>query len=167
MKQGFKSSFLRGCPMSRVSRVSRMPRMSRSILALLIIVSASGSGWSTPSDEPSEMLARAQALYYEADFAKSIELLLRADEMLGQQSGDLQERTAVKLQLALGFIGLNNSTRAKAYLQELYALDSDHHIDPQIFSPKVIRLAEDAKTEQNELRCRSLLNEAQRQLGSG
>src|SRR6185295_1370490 len=117
-----------------------------------------------PSDESKEMLARAEALYYEADFAKSVELLLRAEEMLRQQSGSLQDRTEVKLQLALGFIGLNDTTRAKAYLGELYALDSDHQIDPQMFSPKVIRLVEEAKAEQNELRCRSLMDEAQRQL---
>ncbi len=144
-----------------------MSRISRSILGLLIIVSVGPSSWSSPADEPGEMLARAEALYYEADFAKSIELLLRADDLLRQQSGRLQQKTDVKLQLALGYIGLNNGTQAKAYLRELYALDADRRIDPQMFSPKVIQLAEEAKAEQNELRCRSLLDEAQRQLGTG
>jgi tetratricopeptide (TPR) repeat protein len=139
----------------------------RGILALAIIVSWSTSAWSTPADEASEMLARAVALYYEADFAKSIELLLRADELLQKQPGQLKEKTDVKLQLALGFIGLNNNVRAKAYLAELYALDSDHHIDREMFSPKVIQLAEEAKTEQNERRCQFLLDGAQRQLGDG
>src|SRR2546427_10108900 len=111
--------------------------MLRNILALVILITASGPGWPAPADEAGEMLARADALYYEADFAKSIELLLRADELLRQKSGHLQERTEVKLQLALGFIGLNDSTRAKAYLGELYALDSDHYVDPQMLSPKV------------------------------
>src|SRR5262245_56377303 len=147
--------------------MSRMSRIFRSILVLSMIASESGPGWSTPADEPSEMLARAQALYFEADFSKSIELLLRADAMLQQQSGRQQEKTEVKLQLALGFIGLNDNTRAKAYLEELYALDGDHRIDPQIFSPKVIRLAEEAKATQNEVRCRSLLDETQRQLSAG
>src|SRR5262245_41630257 len=147
--------------------MSRMSRIFRSILVLSMIASESGPGWSTPADEPSEMLARAQALYFEADFAKSIELLLRADELLQQQSGRQQEKTDVKLQLALGFIGLNDNTRAKVYLEELYALDLDHRVDPQIFSPKVIRLAEEAKAKQSELRCRSLTDEAQRQLGTG
>src|SRR5215470_17726728 len=138
-----------------------MSRMLRSILPLLIIVSASTTVWSR-ADEPSEMLARAEALYYEADFAKSIELLLRADQLLNQQSGHIDEKTAVKLQLALGYIGLNDSARAKTYLGELYALDADHRIDPQVFSPKVIRLADEARTEQNGLRCRSVMGEAQR-----
>ena len=141
--------------------------MLRNILALVIIITAARPGWPAPADEAGEMLARAEALYYEADFAKSVELLLRADELLAGQAGRLEERTAVKLQLALGFIGLNDSTRGKAYLKELYALDSDHRIDPQAFSPKVIRLAEEAKAEQSELRCRSLFDETERQLGSG
>jgi hypothetical protein len=141
--------------------------MSRIVSLLLIIISISTVAHSAPADDPKEMLARAEALYYEADFAKSIELLLRADELLGQQSGQLQQKTDVKLQLALGFLGLNNRARAKQYLVELYALNSDHRIDPQMFSPKVIQLAEEAKAEQNEARCRNLLSEAQRQIGTG
>jgi hypothetical protein len=144
-----------------------MSRMSRNILALLIILSVSSSGWSTPADDLNGMLARAEALYYQADFEKSIELLLRADELLQQQAGHPQEKTDVKLQLALGFIGLNDTTRAKAYLQQLYALDADHQIDPQVFSPKVIQLAEEAKAEQNEIRCHFLMDEAQQQLSAG
>ncbi len=144
-----------------------MSRMSRNILVLLIVLSVNRSGWSAPADDPNEMLARAEALYYQAEFAKSIELLLRADELLQQQPGHVREKTDVKLQLALGFIGLNDTARAKDYLQELYALDLDHHIDPQIFSPKIIQLAEEAKAEKNELRCRHLVDEAQRQLGTG
>jgi hypothetical protein len=143
-----------------------MSRMLRSILPLLIIVSASASGWSR-ADEPGEMLARAEALYYEADFAKSIELLLRADELLSQQSGHMEEKTAVKQQLALGYIGLNDSARAKTYLGQLFALDADHRIDPQVFSPKVIKLADEARSEQNAARCRSVTDDAQRQLGNG
>jgi len=158
MKPGFKLSFNRGTPMST---------SFRKFLALLIIVLVSRSGWSRSPDEVSEILARAEALYFEADFAKSVELLLHADELLRPQQGHIDEKTEVKLQLALGFIGLNDSPRARTYLGELYALDPDHKIDPQMFSPKVIRLAEEAKTEQDELRCRSMMDETQKQLGSG
>src|SRR2546421_4073820 len=129
---------------------SAMLRTSRSFLAVLIVIGVSRSIWAA-SDEPSEMLARAEALYYEADFEKSVELLLRADELLQGQSGHLQEKVDVKLQLALGLIGLNDSNRAKVYLGQLYALDADHQVDPQMFSPKVIRLAEEARAEQSEL----------------
>jgi tetratricopeptide (TPR) repeat protein len=133
---------------------------------MLIVIAVSRPVWAG-SDEASEMLARAEALYYEADFAKSVELLLRADELLRDKPGLLQEKTDVKLQLALGLIGLNDSNRAKVYLGQVYALDPDHQIDPQMFSPKVIRLAEEARTEQNELRCRLLSDQVQVQMEKG
>jgi tetratricopeptide (TPR) repeat protein len=139
-------------------------RMVRAIITLLIVISASRSAWAFP-DEASEMLARAEALYYEADFAKSIELLLRTDDLL-RQSGDVKQKTDVKLQLALSYIGLNDTARAKTYLGELFALDSDRRIDSQVYSPKVIQLADEAKAELNDRRCRSLLDETQRQLAS-
>jgi hypothetical protein len=113
------------------------------------------------------MLARAEALYYEADFAKSVELLSRADEVLRSQPGHLEEKINVKMQLALGFMGLNDINRAKANLVELYALDSDHRIDPQVFAPKVVTLAEEARAEQNAMRCQSLVNDAQEQYAAG
>src|SRR5215831_9641906 len=144
-----------------------MSKASKTVLTLLVVASVNGAGWSTPADEPSEMLARAEALYYEADFAKSVELLLRADELLQQQPGRLKEKTEVKLQLALGYIGLNDTERAKSNLSQLYALDADYRLDRQMFSPKVVRLADEAKSEQDELRCRSLFDEAQRHLGTG
>jgi tetratricopeptide (TPR) repeat protein len=144
--------------------------MVRSILALLIMVLMSRPGWSAPpesADDPSEMLVRAEALYYAADFAKSVELLSRADEMLRPQPGHLEEKINVKMQLALGFMGLNDISKAKANLVELYALDSDHRVDPQVFAPKVVKLAEEAKAEQNEMRCQSLVNDAQKQYAAG
>src|SRR5947199_9013491 len=124
--------------------------MLRNILALVILITASGPGWPAPADEASEMLTRAEALYYEADFAKSIELLLRADELLARQAGRLEEKTAIKLHLALGFIGLNDSTRGKAYLKELYALDSDHRIDARDSSPKATRYGTKPNTNKTE-----------------
>jgi hypothetical protein len=141
--------------------------MARNILVLLSIAVVSLPAWPARSDEPSEMLTQAEALYYAADFAKSVELLRNADELLRQQPGRLAEKIAVKLQLALGFIGLNDGAQAKTHLGELYALDLDYQIDPRMFSPKVIRLADEARAEQGELRCRSLVDEAQRYLGAG
>jgi Tfp pilus assembly protein PilF len=144
--------------------------MFRNILALLTMVFVSRPGWSAPpasADDPSEMLARAEALYYEAEFAKSVELLSRADEMLRPQAGHLEEKINVKMQLALSFMGLNDINRARANLVELYALDSDHRVDPQAFAPKVVKLAEEARAEQNEMRCQSLLIDAQKQYAAG
>jgi len=143
-----------------------MSKVRKTMLVLLFIVAVSRSVWST-GDEISEMVVRAEALYYEADFAKSVELLLRADELLRQQPGRLPEKSNVKLQLALGLIGMNNSERAKAHLGELFALDPDRDFDPKVFSPKVIRLAEEAKAEQLEVRCRSLSAEADGQFRAG
>jgi len=150
--------------------MSRISRVFRNILALLMMVLLSRPGWSAPpatADDPSEMLARAEALYYEAEFAKSVELLTRADEILRPQAGHLEEKINVKMQLALAFMGLNDINRAKANLVELYAIDSDHRMDPQVFAPKVVKLAEEAKAEQNEMRCRSILDDAQKQYAAG
>lgn len=147
--------------------MSSLSVASKTVVGLLIALSISAPGVAKPADEPTELLARAEALYYEADFAKSVELLLRADELLQKESGPLQKKTDVKLQLALGFLGLNDRTQAKRYLQELYALDADHRIDPEMFSPKVLQLAEEAKADQNELRCRAVLDRTQRALSSG
>src|SRR5215467_1037807 len=158
MKRAFKLSSRRGQAMSRASRV---------ILALFFILLVSRSGSFAAPDELSDLMARAEALYYEADFVKSMELLLRADDLLRPQAGRLKEKTDVKLLLALGSVGLNDMVRAKTYLGELYTLDPGHQLDPQMYSPKVIRLADDAKAEQEVLRCRTVADEAQKQLTAG
>src|SRR5262245_11492453 len=144
-----------------------MSRMSKTIVAIVFILSVSRISWSMPADETTEILARAEALYYEADFAKSIELLLGLDSQLRPQAGHVEDKVNVKLQLALGYVGLNDTTRARNYFEELYALDVDHPIDPQMFSPKVIQLAADAKAQQLEVRCQTARSDAERQLKSG
>jgi hypothetical protein len=137
------------------------------MLVLLILTSMGGSAWAAEGDDLKEMLARAEALYYQADFPKSVELLLRADELIQQQTGNTSQKIDVKLQLTLGFIGLNDTARAKEYLRQVYALDPDHVIDPHIFPPKVIRLAEDTRAEHNQGLCQSATDEAQRELRNG
>src|SRR5688572_13907358 len=127
--------------------------MMRSVCAFLLLVLLSPIARSAPADEVSDGLARAQALYYEARFTESVQLLLRVDELLKNQPNRIQEKTTVKLQLALANVGLNDSAKAKAFLRELYALDPDYALDTQQFSPKVMGLASQAKTEQDEIRC--------------
>jgi tetratricopeptide (TPR) repeat protein len=141
--------------------------MYRKVVQLVIVLCLARLCWSSAADEVSEMLARAEALYYEADFEKSVEILLRADDMLKKQPERLKEKTDVKMQLALGYIGLNDSAKAKAYLAELFVLDPDRVIDPGLYSPKVIRMAEDAKAESEAVRCQSIVTEAQTQLKAG
>jgi len=116
-------------------------------------------------DEALEMLARAGVFYYEAEFSKSIELVQHAEELL-RQSGDMKQKTDVKLLLALSYVGLNDMDRAKTYLDELFALDPERHIDPVVYPPKFVQLADEAKRELNERRCQSLLEETTRQLAS-
>src|SRR5262249_37736295 len=131
------------------------------------VLSVSRMSWSMPADEMTEMLARAEALYYDADFAKSIELLLGVDSQLRPQAGRVQDKVNVKLQLALAYVGLNDTARARNYFAEVYALDLDHPIDPQMFSPKVIQLAAEAKAQQLEVRCATARSDAERQLKGG
>ena len=80
-------------------------------IALLIVVFTQLPVLAAPADEITEILARAQALYYEADFGKSIEVLSQADELLKNQTGHAQEKATVKLQMALAFIGLKSSCK--------------------------------------------------------
>jgi thioredoxin-like negative regulator of GroEL len=140
--------------------------MVKKIFGLLFIVSMGQFAWSA-ADEVSEALAKAEALYYEADFTKSIELLLTADQLLQSQKDHLQEKVRVKLQLALAYIGLNKTDDARTRFRELYELDADYTVDPEQFSPKVVSMADQAKFEQNETRCRAVLADAQQQLGRG
>ena len=141
--------------------------MFRNALTLLSFVFVGQFAWSTPLDEVAETLARAETLYYQAEFTKSIELLLRLDKSLRPLSDHQQEKVSVKLQLALAYVGLNDNSQAKAYFRELYALDSDYSIDPQRFSPKVVQFAEQAKAEEAEIRCNSISSDAGRQLAAG
>jgi hypothetical protein len=141
--------------------------MFRNVLTLLCIVLAGTFVWSAPPDEITETLARAEALYYEAEFTKSIELLLRLDKELGAQTERLQEKARAKLQLALAYIGLNDNNQAKTYFRELYTLNPDYSVDPQQFSPKVVQFAEQAKAAESEIRCSAISSDAERQLSLG
>jgi tetratricopeptide (TPR) repeat protein len=142
--------------------------MSKKVFASLLVLGLlAAPRLAVAADEVAETLARAEALYYEADFTKSIELLLHVDEMLRSQPGHLPEKTAVKLQLALAYIGLNESAEARNYFRALYEVDPEFSIDSQQFSPKVVQLAEQARQEQSEIRCRTLYEDVQRQLSTG
>src|SRR5262249_53215292 len=127
--------------------------MARNIVALLLIVALSRPGWSASSDEVEDALAKAEALYFEAQFAESIKVLLQVDELLRTHPERQQERINVKLQLALAHVGLNDPQKAKSFLNELYAVDPDYSLDTQQFPPKVTTLAAQAKAEQEEIRC--------------
>jgi TonB family protein len=141
--------------------------MARNVFALLLILLVSRPGWSAPADEVEEALAKAEVLYFEAQFAESIKLLLRVDELLRTRPDRLQERINVKLQLALAHVGLNDPQKAKSFLNELYAIAPDYSLDIQQFSPKVMTLAAQAKAEQDEIRCQAARTDARQKLDAG
>jgi tetratricopeptide (TPR) repeat protein len=120
-----------------------------------------------PQDEIKDALAHAEALYYGARFGESIALLSRVDEMLKAKPASAQEKINTKLRLALAHIGLNETAKAKAYLMELYALDSNYVLDAAQFSPKVLAVAADAKAEQLKLECFTAQTDARANLESG
>ena len=118
-------------------------------------------------DEIKDALARAESLYYEARFNDAIQLLAPVNEILRNKPDRLQDRISANLQLALANIGLNDAASAKAFLREIYALEPDYSLDGQQFSPKVVALAGEAKTEQSQIRCQAASLDAEKKLASG
>jgi tetratricopeptide (TPR) repeat protein len=132
------------------------------ILALMLAIQ------STPQvDDVKDALSRAERFYYEARFRDSVQLLLPANEALQNRNDRLQDKISVKQQLALAYIGMNNTAAAKTLLVEIYGLDGNYSLDPKQYSPKVIALANDAKAEQNKVRCITASLDARKSLESG
>src|SRR5881396_2847387 len=129
--------------------------MLRHVCALLLVFSVSAVAQPIPPDEIDDALSHAEALYYEAKFNESIQLLLRVDGLLQATPGRLQEKTNVKLQLALAYIGMNDNNEAKSYLRQAFTLNPEYRLDPQQFSPKVMTLAEEVKAEVRDNRCQT------------
>jgi tetratricopeptide (TPR) repeat protein len=141
--------------------------MARKVFAVLLMVLFSRPGWSRSPDEVDDALAKAEALYFEAQFAESIAVLTHVDELLRNQPARRQDKINVKLQLALAHVGLNDPQKAKAFLSDLYAIDPDYALDTQQFSPKVMTLAAQAKAEQQEIRCEAARTDARKNLADG
>jgi hypothetical protein len=120
----------------------------------------------TPS-EVKDALTYAEALYYSAHFSESVEVLTRIDQTLTTQSGRQQEKIDTKFRLGLGYIGLNDNAKAKLAFMGLYALDPSYALDTTQFSPKVISIATEAKTEQEKVRCYAAQTEARNDVDSG
>jgi|SRR5688572_12098280 len=135
------------------------------VLALLVTVQSAAPA--AGQDEIKEGLLRAESLYYEAKFVESIQLLARVNDALASRPERLQDKIATKLQLALSNIGLNDTASAKGFLNELFALDPDYNLDAKMYSPKVVSLANDARNEQNRIRCEIAREDARRSLTGG
>jgi tetratricopeptide (TPR) repeat protein len=141
--------------------------MYRYLLTVFVILSIAIAAQATPGDEIADILTRAESLYFEAKFRDAIQVLQRADEMLKPQANRVSDKIAVKLQLALAHIGLNETAQAKARLRELFALDAEYRLDAQQFPPKVLALADEARAEQSELRCQAVRADARKYLETG
>ena len=120
-----------------------------------------------PQDEVKDALAHAEALYYAARFSDSIALLTRIDDLLKTQPGRQPEKIDTKLRLALAHIGLNDTAQAKSDFMEVYALSPGYALDADLFSPKVVAVASDAKAEQFKARCSTTQTEARAQVDAG
>ena len=120
-----------------------------------------------PQDDFSATLARAQTLYYEARFNEAINLLLPIDAKLRSQQEHLQEKIKVKLQLALAYIGLSQTSAASDRFGEIVDLDPGYSLDPRQYSEKVIALFDEVKAERNTNRCRTICMESDRLLDIG
>ena len=141
--------------------------MCRSIMTVLVILCIAIVAQATPADEIADILTRAESLYFEAKFRDAIQVLQRADDLLKPQANRASDKIAVKLQLALAHIGLNEVPQGKARLRELFALDAEYRLDAQQFPPKVLALADEARAEQNELRCQAIRTDARKYLETG
>src|SRR5262245_65750859 len=83
-----------------------------------------------PQNEVADAVSYAQALYYEARFRESADVLLRVDELLANRPDRVQEKVNVKLQLALAYIGINDAGKARTFLRDLYTMEPDYVLDP-------------------------------------
>jgi len=141
--------------------------MFRIAFALWAVLQSNAQPQSGQQDEIRNALTHAEALYYNALFTESIALLNRIDEVLKSTPGRVQDKVDTKLRLALAHIGLNENTKAKALLTELYLLDSDYALDARQFSPKVIAVANEAKAEQTKIQCYGAQTDARMYLEGG
>ena len=122
---------------------------------------------STAPDEVNDALAHAQVLYETAHFDEAITLLMRIDNVLKPQPGRLKEKVQTKLQLALNSIGVNDTVKARALFMALYALAPDYVLDSEGFSPKILAIAADARTEQDKVWCFDAQTNARTYLDGG
>ena len=136
-------------------------------IVFVLLTTAQAAAQPAPQDEVKDALAHAEALYYAARFSDSIALLTRVDDLLKTQPARQQEKIDTKLRLALAHIGLNDTVKAKSYFIEVYALNPGYALDADLFSPKVVAVASDAKAEQFKARCSTAQTEARLHVDSG
>ena len=143
--------------------------MFRSVIAIALIIlsqQTAGAAWQSPHEDVHEVLTSASALYFEAKFKESIDLLLPLDNKLQAENGPVPEKTGVKLQLALAYIGLNDASHAKSSFDELFTIDPDYSLNTDEYPPKVVTLAEEAKADQSKARTERMCDATRKLLES-
>jgi len=141
--------------------------MFRCVLGLSLLIAAFSSvsaQTAQSAEEIQAVLSRAEALYYEAEYKETIQLLIPVDVALKDQPGRIPESIKVKLQLALAHMGLNETAEAQARFEELCRLDSGYELDSQQFAPKVIALFTEVRDGQVKSRCSAVCSEARKML---
>src|SRR5438093_7641748 len=136
-------------------------------VVFILLMTVQAVAQQASQDDVKDALAHAEALYYAARFSDSIALLTRIDNLLKTQPGRQPEKIDTKVRLALAHIGLNDTVKAKSYFVEVYALNPGYALDADLFSPKVVAVASDAKAEQFKVRCSTAQTEARALVGSG
>ena len=115
-----------------------------------------GSSQTLAQEDVAAALDRAERLYYDAQFEQTITLLSPVEASLQSQSALLDEKVRVKVLLALAYIGLNDTAKAKALFKEVSGLDPNFALSSEKFSPNVLALFDEAKAEQTEEGCRQI-----------
>lgn len=133
------------------------------LVALWSIVSLSPSQGLT-QDDVANTLARAEKLYYDAQFQDTISVLAPLDVSLQSEPGLQDEKIRVKVLLALAYIGTNDKARAKSLFKEVAGLDADFSLSPEKFSDNVVALFDEAKAEQRADGCRQICQTVNRSL---
>lgn len=131
-------------------------------LASVLVLSMAVVQRAESQEDVERTLNQAQALYYEAHFKDSVDLLLPVDAALRQKTSPVGLSISVKLQLALGYIGQNQTEQAKSVLTEVCMLDPEYSLDANQFAPKVIALYDDVKAKQKQSRCETFCKEVDR-----
>jgi tetratricopeptide (TPR) repeat protein len=126
--------------------MSEYSMVRRIVLAAVVAALGLGSSISTvrAQQDVSAELERAQSLYYGAEFLPSIDLLLDLEKRVGSDPKHSDARLKIALYLGLGYVGLNETEKAKAKFVEVCTLDSRYALSPLDFSRKVINLFQDA-----------------------
>jgi tetratricopeptide (TPR) repeat protein len=123
-------------------------------LTLLVTLSLGLAAGAIPAQQDiAAKLARAESLYYGAEFQASINLLLELEKEVGNDRERIKERLQIELFLGLVYLGLNQTEQAKSKFIEVSNLDPKYTLDPREFSRKVITLFEEAKAARAQNYC--------------